>query len=498
MRWGAMRCLYGSGWSVRLKALAVDWLIWTYLPAAALYYFRGAIAGLPYGRWLYGASIPVGLLMAILLQALGTSVGERVAGLVSEVPADTVGFALRRPWYRTQVGLTVALVCLITLVLGWRITQINLYNVFTRADRMANMTDRLLRPYWPALGALVEKMIETIFLALMATVIAIPIAILVSFFAARNLMHRVTAPYGTLAVGFVFAVGGAWLASRLVDWALAPLAATAIDVVLVRGVSKPLLMLVGLVAGAILGGRTMRHLIESGRHGATHGAVVLVTAVLGAMAAYVLSSFVAMVGYAASWAIFVRELSPWPYVVLAVGAVAGTGVGWRKSAGDSFPLGQVVYTVVRFILNATRSIEPFVWALVFVTWFRLGPFPGMVALMVHSIASLGKLYSEQIESIESGPLEAVRATGANELQTVVYAVVPQIVPPFIAFTIYRWDINVRMSTIIGLVGGGGIGQLLFQYQNLGQWRSVSVAVILIVAVVMTLDYLSARVRERII
>ncbi len=118
--------------------------------------------------------------------------------------------------------------------------------------------------------------------------------------------------------------------------------------------------------------------------------------------------------------------------------------------------------------------------------------------MVHSVAALGKLYSEQIESIDPGPLEAVRASGATELQTVAYAVVPQIIPPFISFTIYRWDINVRMSTIIGLVGGGGIGQMLFQYQNLAQWRQVSVAVILIVAVVMILDSVSARIRERLV
>jgi len=76
--------------------------------------------------------------------------------------------------------------------------------------------------------------------------------------------------------------------------------------------------------------------------------------------------------------------------------------------------------------------------------------------------------------------------------------VPQIIPPFISFTIYRWDINVRMSTIIGLVGGGGIGQMLFQFQNLAQWRQVSVAVILIVAVVMTLDNVSAKIRERLV
>jgi phosphonate transport system permease protein len=216
------------------------------------------------------------------------------------------------------------------------------------------------------------------------------------------------------------------------------------------------------------------------------------------MAAYMLAALGSMVLFAASWSIFVREYSPWPFVMLGVGALLGAVLAARQKADAEFPVGQVIYSGMRFVMNVTRSIEPFVWALIFVTWFRLGPFPGMVALMVHSIAALGKLYSEQIEGIDPGPLEAVRATGANELQTVVYAVVPQIIPPFISFTIYRWDINVRMSTIIGLVGGGGVGQLLFQYQNLGQWRSVSVAVILIVAVVMTLDNISARIREHIL
>jgi phosphonate transport system permease protein len=202
--------------------------------------------------------------------------------------------------------------------------------------------------------------------------------------------------------------------------------------------------------------------------------------------------------FAASWRIFVRDFGVWPYAVLAVGAVAGALLGSRAEPLEEFPAGRIVYSLVRFVLNATRSIEPFVWALIFVTWFRLGPFPGMVALMVHSVAALGKLYSEQIESIDPGPVEAIRSTGANDLQTIVYAVIPQIIPPFISFTIYRWDINVRMSTIIGLVGGGGIGQMLFQFQNLGQWRKTSVAVVLIVTVVMTLDNISARIRQRIL
>jgi phosphonate transport system permease protein len=122
----------------------------------------------------------------------------------------------------------------------------------------------------------------------------------------------------------------------------------------------------------------------------------------------------------------------------------------------------------------------------------------VLALTLHSIASLGKLYSEQVESIDAGPIEAVQATGANRLQTIIYGVVPQIVPPYIAFTMYRWDINVRMSTIIGFVGGGGIGFLLQQQINLLQYKEAGVAVLAIAIVVSVLDYTSAWMRERII
>jgi hypothetical protein len=105
----------------------------------------------------------------------------------------------------------------------------------------------------------------------------------------------------------------------------------------------------------------------------------------------------------------------------------------------------------------TRYIEPLIWALIAVVWVGLGPFAGIIALTVHSVASLGKLYSEAIESIDPGPIEAIQATGATRLQTIMYAVVPQMIAPFVSFSIYRWDINVRMSTVIGLVGGGHRG-----------------------------------------
>lgn len=105
------------------------------------------------------------------------------------------------------------------------------------------------------------------------------------------------------------------------------------------------------------------------------------------------------------------------------------------------PITMAVYYVTRTILNIIRSIEPLIWALIAVVWVGLGPFAGIVALTVHSIAALGKLYSEAIENIDRGPIEAIQATGATRLQTIMYAVVPQMIVPFVSFSIYRWDIK---------------------------------------------------------
>ena len=157
----------------------------------------------------------------------------------------------------------------------------------------------------------------------------------------------------------------------------------------------------------------------------------------------------------------------------------------------------VIYYVLRVFLNFIRSIEPLIWAIIFSVWVGIGPFAGMIALLVHTIASNAKLYSEAIEGIEEGPVEAITATGANKVQVVWYAVVPQIVLPFLSFTIYRWDINVRMATIIGLVGGGGIGTMLMQYQGLARWHEVGLIVLMIALVVWVMDYVSAKIREAI-
>ena len=159
------------------------------------------------------------------------------------------------------------------------------------------------------------------------------------------------------------------------------------------------------------------------------------------------------------------------------------------------PFNFFIYNTIRAILNISRSIEPLVWAIIFSVWVGIGPFSGMLALCLHSIASLTKQYSEQIESIDNGPIEAITATGAHPIQIVWFGVVPQIVLPYLSYTIYRWDINVRMATIIGLVGGGGIGNLLMQYQGQARWNEVGMLVIIIASIVWVMDWASSKLRE---
>ncbi|MFO7322577.1 MAG: ABC transporter permease subunit [Chloroflexota bacterium] len=191
-------------------------------------------------------------------------------------------------------------------------------------------------------------------------------------------------------------------------------------------------------------------------------------------------------------------INTYVFRAMLIGGVLGGISGAIAGTRAAFPLGDILYNTTRTILNALRSIEPLIMGLIFVIWVGIGPFAGVLALTLHSIASLGKLYSEQVENIDPGPIEALESTGANRLQTIMYGVVPQIIPPYIAFTMYRWDINVRMSTIIGFVGGGGIGFLLQQQLNLLRYRDAGVAVLAIAIVVSVLDYASASIRERYI
>lgn len=156
-----------------------------------------------------------------------------------------------------------------------------------------------------------------------------------------------------------------------------------------------------------------------------------------------------------------------------------------------------IYILLRTFFNFVRAIEPFIWAIVFSVWVGIGSFAGMLALMVHSVASLVKQYSEIIESVSAGPIEGIEATGAGKLQVIWFGIVPQVIMPFTSFTIYRWDINVRMATVIGLVGGGGIGTMLIKYQGLAMWPEVGCIIFVIAITVWALDTASAYIRDSI-
>jgi phosphonate transport system permease protein len=158
--------------------------------------------------------------------------------------------------------------------------------------------------------------------------------------------------------------------------------------------------------------------------------------------------------------------------------------------------GTTIYTLVRAFLNIIRSFDSLVLAVVFALWVGFGAFAGMLALTVVTVANLGKLFSEAVESIDPGPIEAVSATGANSTEVVRFAVIPQITPDFISYIIYHWDINVRISTILGFVGGGGIGFYLSQRINVLEYNKAGTAIWGIVLVVWVMDFLSAEIRKR--
>jgi phosphonate ABC transporter permease subunit PhnE len=245
----------------------------------------------------------------------------------------------------------------------------------------------------------------------------------------------------------------------------------------------------GLLAG--FAGRLGKRLTATLPRSGTRLAEFVVAAAAGA-------ALLAGLGATLDWFYQVGDPRWTLYWPAAVGAICGLGLSLRLGGRDTLPVGLVIYYVSRTIFNALRSIEALIMVIVFAVWVGIGPFAGVLALSLHSIAALAKLYSEQVESILPGPLEAITATGATRMQTIIYAVVPQIIPPYISFTMYRWDINVRMSTIIGFAGGGGIGFLLQQNINLLNYRAASAQMLAIAIVVAAMDYLSSYLRERVV
>ncbi len=421
-----------------------------------------------------------------------------------------------------------------------------------------------------------DKIIETVFIALLATAIGTIVSIPVSFLAAKNLMKDSTSTPTIVALAILSWPAGLWVGYKFTKWAiniLDPLSeqfiialagsvlfAGAAYLFLRKGlpaedITRPtrkmrITRTIFLVTSAIFGllatiffGSFAKlagdFLIEPlGIFGFMGNALfllgditlmlapALVAVAVGGVFANIVGKFgqslndnlsssslkvanlvftslagavlFALVMAGINWFYQINDPKIVLYYPLVIGALVGFLLALAVRPKHPLPTGLIIYTIIRTLLNATRSIEPLVMAIVAVIWVGIGPFAGSLALALHTIASLSKLYSEQVESIDDGPLEAIQATGANRLQTIVYAVIPQIIPPYISFTMYRWDINVRMSTIIGFVGGGGIGFLLQQNINLLSYRAASVQMLAIAIVVASMDYVSSKIRESIV
>lgn len=158
---------------------------------------------------------------------------------------------------------------------------------------------------------------------------------------------------------------------------------------------------------------------------------------------------------------------------------------------------RTLYLAARGVIAVSRAVPDLVWALLFVTAVGLGPFPGVLALSVHSVGMLGRLFAETIEDMDMGPVEALSITGASRVQIVTHAILPGLLPSLIGVSLFRLDENVRSSLVLGFVGAGGIGFLILTSMNLFQYRQVATLLILTYVLVVSVERLAALIRSRV-
>lgn len=156
-----------------------------------------------------------------------------------------------------------------------------------------------------------------------------------------------------------------------------------------------------------------------------------------------------------------------------------------------------IYYVARGVIGFARAVPDLVWALFFVTAVGLGPFPGGLALAVHSVGMLGRLFAETIEQMDMAPIDALSLTGARRIQVFTHGVMPSVLPSLLGITLYRLDENIRSSLVLGFVGAGGIGFQLLTAMNLFQYREVSLLLIITFVIVQAAERLSAILRAKI-
>lgn len=157
----------------------------------------------------------------------------------------------------------------------------------------------------------------------------------------------------------------------------------------------------------------------------------------------------------------------------------------------------VVYQVARTVMSFLRAVPDIVFALVFITAVGLGPFPGVLALICHNAGVMGKLWSEAMEEVERGPVEALRVTGASSAQIAAHVVLPTVTPQFVGLLLYRFDVNVRSSLVLGLVGAGGIGFLINQSISLFRFDVLLTYILMVLVLIVVVDLGSVAIRRRL-
>lgn len=183
-----------------------------------------------------------------------------------------------------------------------------------------------------------------------------------------------------------------------------------------------------------------------------------------------------------------------------VSAFIGCGVALPISflASRVTTSGRIRFLGTRALLNVIRAIPDILYALIFVAAVGIGPLPGILALILFNIGVVAKLLSETVDGIDRGPIEAATAAGGTRSQTIRWAVLPQILPNFVAYALYTFEINIRASTVIGIVGAGGIGRTLLAQYKLFHWSNVSVIIVELFVFVVLIEMISVSLRRRLV
>lgn len=198
------------------------------------------------------------------------------------------------------------------------------------------------------------------------------------------------------------------------------------------------------------------------------------------------------------WRIYAREMIVTVHIAIwgtVLAVLAAVPMGLLCSSNIAPPW---LHQPVRRVMDACRAINEMVFAMLFIVAVGLGPFAGVLALAVHTTGTLAKLFSESVEAIDPRPVEGIRATGAHKLVEIVYGVIPQVMPLWLSFTLYRFESNVRSASVVGMVGAGGIGVVLFEVIRGFQYAQTCAVLIILALSVTLIDLASAALRKRFI